>query len=351
MLQVLDLFQERSLRLQEVDTSARTISYPFRFLPATQNVNSTENSIDDEMITTWPSGQQLPPSLERKSSLSSDLRGDSPQSFVSVTYDVQAKVCAGTNQVAYTSRGVDIFPSSTIAPPLFIENSGTEYTMSQKSSLKRAFLQRVGSMIVHCPQPEPFVYSETDDCATTKVLLQVKLSIADGILQGSHPGILSATVDWKLRSSTIVSMQEQSTSSMPRQLRSSALSANIGKDGSMHDLKMLWSSWTKLPSSTPKRSEWTSVQPMLLSCPSVSSMPPTFTLPKISHRYTLILNINVSEPYRSKASLRVPIQVVYQSGSAGQPIRSELERICSIVDVNTDCISIGDDDEVWLPPY
>jgi hypothetical protein len=133
---------------------------------------------------------------------------------------------------------------------------------------------------------------------------------------GSEPGDFEVSINGRLQYSTFVCMHMPQATPTTRQVTTSPSMAHIVKPGSNHYLKMRWSNWMRTNSSDSEYAEWSASYPIWLSMESSSTLPPTFSLPYLSRRYSIMFQANISGPCRSRVTLKLPVQIAYQSKEA-----------------------------------
>ena len=351
MSQILDRLQQQRLCRSHYCSTTSTASCQFHFLLTSPTSTHAEVSEDGEIIPLIRFWEQLPSSLEQKSSMTAEFRSSAPKCLASVSYTVQAKLHREDILLAATSRKVKIFTCNAISPPLSLEDFAPEYSSCQKSVVRQSFFQRVGWMTIQGIQPEPFMFCGNESSPTTKVPLLVKLQMIDNSRGNHEVGTFSAAIAWRLQSSTFVSsMQMQDALPTTRQAVSSPWLGHIIKTRPTHRLKMMWSGWRRTHSTESEASEWIASYSICLSCEFCPTLPPTFSIPYVSHRYSLLLDISISGPYQSKVRLKLPIQIAYQTKSTNSQVSINFERprTTDIAEGNLERLS--DSHELTPPP-
>lgn len=244
-----------------------------------------------------------------------------PMTAASVAYELQFRVHRGENLVADVVRKVYIFDCNESAPPICVEDFGSEYSANTAISLRRNIFQKVATVAIGTTQPCPLVFMAGADSATTGIPIRACLRLtAEAIELVRGPSQLEVDVSWRLQTSTFVSMLQltgQPTVSQAVHSRSLVRLVNTGK---AHRHKTYWSDWS--PSRPSKESsnnrsiEYATEHTIWLSLPSSSVLAPTTSLRCISRRYCILLELKVSGSGRSSSMLKLPIQIVYQSQPA-----------------------------------
>lgn len=353
---VLDLLQRPPLRLSNDDVAPRSqeiLHFHFPLNPVT--LISTGLATDGQGRRAC-STDLLPSSLDEKSSMAAELKSSTPKTTVVVFYQVQAKLYLGDAFLGSASRQVHIFDCSEVAPPLCLGDFGSEYKSRQEAVLRKNVLQKFGMLSMEATQPDPFVFSYAGDTATTKVLLQASVRKTVAPLEADDPDTFEVAVTWKLQSSTFVSMERMDRQPTIRQAACSSSMVRLVKTGQGQRLKMMWSDWIKSdPPDSVKRetsTQWTAVHPLWLSIKGSSTLAPTFSLPYVSHRYSILLDFAISGPGRSRTTLKIPIQLLYRSEAAYSACLLEHEPSCSPTTlILSPFLGASDGHNVDLPPY
>ena len=288
--------------------------------------------------------------------MAAEFKSSTPKTTVVVFYQVQAKLYLGDAFLGSATRQVHIFDCSEVAPPLCLGDFGSEYNSRQETVLRKNVLQKFGMLLMEATQPDPFVFSYAGDTATTKILLQASVRKTIPPLEVDQPDTFEVAITWKLQSSTFVSMEKMDRQPTMRQAASSSSMVRLVKTGQDQRLKMMWSEWIKSDQPDSVKGEtstqWTAVHPLWLSIKSSSALAPTFSLPYVSHRYSILLDVAISGPGRSRATLKIPIQLIYRSEAAYSACLLEDEPSCSpTVLIQSPFPTVSDGHNVDLPTY
>ncbi|KEF61141.1 uncharacterized protein A1O9_02706 [Exophiala aquamarina CBS 119918] len=294
---------------------------------------------------------QLPSSLDEKSSAAFDFKSSAPRTVASVSYLLHAKLWRDDVLLVSHSQNIYILNCSDAAPPLCLGDFGQEYNNRHEIVLRKNPLQKIGKISIQANQPDALVFTGYNTSAITKVLLHVKLQTTHGPREGPQSNDFEATVKWRLQSSTFVCMHMQDAVPTTRQLVLSPSMGCITKTISSHDLKMKWSDWTRTEADDPDSTEWTATYPVWLSIKSSPGLPPTFLLPYLSRRYSIAMIVSVPGRWHSKATIKLPVQVAYRSKVRPPQCILESSHLCAIEDhTGREPVSSNTDDHV-LPPY
>lgn len=295
--------------------------------------------------------QRLPSSLEQKSPIWTELRHSGPKTAASVSYTLHARLHRGDALLASHVQKINIFDCSEIAPPLDIEDFTPEYNVCQESLLRKYIFQKLGRMAIGAKQPPALIFSKPGELAATKVLLNVTLHTIQEHFAGCAQDVLEASINWRLQSSTFVCMHMPNAIPTIRQVTTSPSMGHIVKASSTHHLKMRWSNWVRKNPAGSEYTEWTASYPVLLPVESTSTLPPTFFLPYLSRRYSILLEISISGPCRSRATLKLPVQIVYQSVGTLSLSTGELSQSSASAYVVAGISPLRNHDRQELPSY
>lgn len=304
--QILDLFQRIPLHVDRTSTSLPVSRSHFHFPLGRKAKDNTVG---------------FPSSLDHKSSIIPGLRDSDPLTAASIKYELQFRFYRGDTLIADTTRKVCIFDCNESAPPICVEDFGSEYSAKTVASLRRNLFQKVGTITIEATQPSPFVFMTGADSATTGVPIRAFLrSKANATELVNGPNKVEVDVSWRLQTSTFVSMFEfTGRPTVSAAERSHSLVRLVSTGKAQHD-KIYWSGWSPSrqsgESSNDGTIDYTVEDTVWLSLPSSSLLAPTTSLRLISRRYCIILELKVSVSGRPRSVLKLPIQVSYQSQPA-----------------------------------
>ena len=236
----------------------------------------------------------------------------------SIGYELQFRFYRGGTLVANVTRKVYIFGCNESAPPICIEDFGSEYNANTVASLRRNIFQKVGTITIEAKQPCPLVFMAGANSATTRIPVRASLRLrANAIELVDGPNQLEVDVSCRLQTSTFVSMFQLTGIPTVLQAEHSHSLVRLVSTGKAHLHKIYWSDWSpSRQSSEPsndRRIDYTTEDAFSLSLPSSSVLAPTTSLRHISRRYCILLGLKISGSGRSSSVLKLPIQVVYQS--------------------------------------
>lgn len=270
----------------------------------------------------------------------------------SVTYELQFRFYQRGTLLADVARKVYIFGCNESAPPICVEDFGSEYNANTVASLRRNIFQKVGTLTIEATQPGPFVFRAGADSATTGVPIKASLRLrANAIEPVDGPNHLEVDVSWRLQTSTFVSMFQLTGLPTVLQAERSHSLVRLVSTGKVHRHKTYWPDWSpshqSSESSDVKSIDYTTEDIIWLSLPSSSALAPTSSLRHISRRYCILLELKVSGSGRSSSVLKLPVQIVYQSQRANML----QDTAAPDMDVVSSRQQVLQGDANGLPPY
>ena len=352
---MLDLLQRTTLRRSN-DLISRSYEISRFHFPLKPVAFGATGLFTDDINHRVCSRDILPSSLDEKSSITAEIKNSSPKSAAAVIYQVQANLYLGDALLASAAHKVHIFDCSEVAPPLCLGDFGSEYVSRRETIIRKNVFQKVGLMSIEATQPDPFVFGRAGDSEATKILLQVSVQKTYAPFEVAEPDTFQAAITWKLQSSTFISMETMDRQATIRQAACSSSMARLVNTGQGHRLKMIWSDWKRSNLPDPVYSgtitQWTAVHPLWLSVQSSHVLAPTFSLPSISRRYSILLDVAVSGFGRSHAKLKIPVQLIYRSDAACSAGLLEGEPSCLPTEpTQPPSQTLSDRHNVDLPPY
>jgi hypothetical protein len=257
------------------------------------------STLDDNCFLNRPGGwRHLPSPVEQKSPLGTGLKTSAPTTTASVSYVLQARLFRGETLLASHRQKIYVFDCSEIAPPLVVEDFTPEYILRSKFVGNDENIAQC--YIVHSPGA-----SWRQRARRLRGIHQLEATVFDFCLYD---------------------MPEATPTT--RQVTMSPSMAHIVKAGSNHHLKMRWSNWVRIDSSNSEYAEWSASYPIWLCMERSSKLPPTFSLPYLSRRYSILFEASISDPCRSRVALKLPVQIAYQSKEALSPSTRDLSPSC-----------------------
>lgn len=334
---------------QTISLDAERNRYPFSFSLPTATLNEV---------------QQLASSLKIISSDANSsmvfLKDTSPALIVSVTYLINAEIAPEGQKKTVTNQEIRVFVGltseqiPTITPEITRRNPMAECVTTQIVPLVRTKrrqsiplirrMSRTAStiaddpyIIVEANEPAPFTFRHSDDAAATE--LQIKLTYHGNDSDSDiPPPTLVASATWLLRSLTSLTLEpvRRTNEEEPEELTDDYFNLRA-KVLPLRKNKLTWSNWTKTKPTSPSTSasanpqsqssgppRWTATQPLWLTQPLTSLLPPSFITSYLTHLYVLSLSLNISlestrSPFSStkpNVELSIPLQVRYELGLA-----------------------------------
>jgi len=185
-----------------------------------------------------------------------------------------------------------------------------EYRMVQKSVLRSSLLKKAGELSVVVQEPKQLTIKA--DCEDSIVELPVKLQLKRS-RQEITPGQalrVEAEVKWQFRFSTFVSIMEQQGPPTVKQATSSSATAFVRSTLKSRTVNMAWRNWKPVVDiSADSTNLVESEQSLWLSLPHTEVLTPTFWSSFLSRRYSILLQVKVTQPGSAKIDVEVPIQV------------------------------------------
>ncbi|PWY64366.1 hypothetical protein BO83DRAFT_381964 [Aspergillus eucalypticola CBS 122712] len=301
----------RELAQQHTTDTARTILHPFHF-----NIPRTANSVSSDEYDTTP----LPPSLSFKpmpvyNSNDLILRGQGR-----IEYFLKARLFDYEECIAETEAPVTFAPARECAPPICIPDFPGEYNLASSRSVRdRLHRRELYYLSVQTGEPAP-LYLMNSGMVSTVVPLKWHYRCLNPSQQHANiPGIY-ASIQTSLRATTFVSVSPQDRLPLEgdaNKLLDFKLVANTTGTGCTQVRKLRIASWEDC--GLNKQDQPTTYQattPLILNFDAPDYLPPTFTHPYISRRYSLsvFVSVDVDNSRNASLRLRVPVQVSYDRG-------------------------------------
>lgn len=331
--------------------------YPFSFTLPTSTLNEVQQLASSLKIIT----------SDAKTSMSF-LKDVSPALIVSVTYLISAEIAPEGVKKTVSNQEIRIFigltseQAPTITPEITARNPMAEVVTTQivplvKTKRRQSIplirrMSRTQSttsedpyIIVEATEPAPFTFRRSDDAAATE--LQIKLTYHGGDSDSdAPPPTIVASATWLLRSLTSLTLEPVRRNGQAEPEQTEDYFNLRAKILPIRKNRLTWSNWTKTKPPAPSTSStgeslsqtqshlhlnpsgpprWTATQPLWLTQPLTSLLPPSFTTSYLTHLYILHLSLNISlessrsTPFSSSkpnVELTVPLQVRYELGLA-----------------------------------
>ncbi|KAI2828850.1 hypothetical protein CBS147320_5596 [Aspergillus niger] len=297
------------------NTSSRTILHPFHF-----NIPQTANFVtSDQYDSTTP----LPPSLSFKpmpvyNSNDLILRGQGR-----IEYFLKARLFDHGNCIAENEAPVTFAPARECSPPICISDFPGEYTLASSRRVRdRLHRRELYYLSVQTGEPAPLYLGRSTMVSTVVPLKWNYRCLAPSQQHANVPDIY-ATIQTSLRATTFVSVSPQDRIPLEEdanKLLDFKLVANTTGTSLTQARKLRIASWENLdgggPYGTQQTTTYQAITPLILNFDARDYLPPTFTHPYISRRYSLSISVSVDVDNSRHTSLRlrVPVQVSYEWG-------------------------------------
>ena len=317
------MVQRHSFTAGRDTSSIREQLVPFRFwLPVSaRHTDLVRATSDDEMSPEARLWNQLPSSLRVISSDTAGFKSRSPTASVSAMYQLQAHVLLGSKVIASSEKKIRVQGCLDPSPPLHLDRFTTNFAYRQEVALRKSVFKKGGILLLEASEPDPLTFQKAQSTATTK--FQLDLTYRNGGLGGKPPTI-DATIRWRLKSFTSIDMRTAISSRYAQETSAAPWSTEIRSALPYRQIKMTWSDWIRGDRSVGSHEEdsnttWHATHVLWLSEPISSMLTPSFQTAFLSHRYNLLLHIDLSGTGRAQAELTLPVQVVYQSPTSETP--------------------------------
>ena len=311
------MVQRQSFALSPDNPSEREHLIQFRFWLPWETDLVAADLHNQAPVEAHPSNQ-LPSSLRVISSDTVGFKSYLPTASVSVAYQLQARILNGTEVMASLDKHIRILSCLDPLPPLHLEHFRNNFTYRQNVVFRKSFFQKGGALLVEADEPGPLTFPKSQNKATTKVRLC--LTYRGGRISGKAPAI-AATIQWRLRSLTTIDMRAAVSSDNAEE---NPWTTEIRSNLPLRHLKMTWTEWTHHHQNDESHHNdldmiWRATHTLWLSEDISSALAPSFQTTVLSHRYTILLRINMSGLGNAQAELVVPVQLVYQASTWNAP--------------------------------
>lgn len=311
---------------QASDSPTSPIATSFDLTMPKGRLKSDEDQ-DDTVADAFAFSRQwshLPSTLSANSILGPDACNNGHRFGAMVSYIMQAHLFRNGKTMGTTSKAIRIFDNMEPQPPTCLSDFSSEYTWQQKKRLRKHVFTSVGVFSAAIAEPDPFLFCTAKDSASTRLPVRFAVrgpSRNENCSNASVPPVaFSATVTWRLRTSTFLSTEPLSFVPTVNQVHNTPSMTLITSLGLEHQLKLALTGWKKMPSSSTicikeeqgiEDDAWTIEEELALSISTATQLPPTFNTPHLSRRYSLIVQIKVAGTGKASLQLEVPVQVVY----------------------------------------
>ncbi|OJJ73066.1 hypothetical protein ASPBRDRAFT_53309 [Aspergillus brasiliensis CBS 101740] len=304
--------RELSQQQPNTETTSRTIHHPFHFnIPRSANSPSTSDN----------DSTPLPPSISFKpmpvySSNDNDLilRGQGR-----IEYCLKARLFTQGECICIAESAIPVTfaPARECSPPICVSDFPGEYTLEMSRRVRDILHRRdLYYLSVHTEEPAPLCLNHSSASVVSTIIpLRWRYRCLDSSRQHIYPPGIYATIQTSLRATTFVSVSPQDRLPLEKdanKLLDFKLVANSAGTGLMQERKLRVASWE----SDSHGRAWQATTPLLLDFDIRDYLPPTFTHPYLSRRYSLSMFISVEVDHSRQTSfrLRVPVHVSYDRG-------------------------------------
>ncbi|PWY75246.1 hypothetical protein BO94DRAFT_568601 [Aspergillus sclerotioniger CBS 115572] len=282
-------------------------------------------------------GLPLPPSLSFKPISVYDSNDLTLRGQCRIQYALKARLFDQSECIAEDEFPVTFAPTHEAPPPICITDFPREYTL-QSSYLARDLLSRrdLYNIEIETEEPPPLCLNRLNTAFTIVPLKwRYKCLAPSKHHQVNNPPDLFATVRTSLHATTFISVTSQPR--VPVQVEANKLKNfrllgnTIKIDGTTQVRKLRIASWEPGSDTThdtvsdldsesyteSKPETWESTAHLIFTFDENNYVPPTFTHPYVSRRYSLVIGIEVDGSRDGSFQLRVPVHVSYDRGQGG----------------------------------
>ncbi|PYI04643.1 hypothetical protein BO78DRAFT_449294 [Aspergillus sclerotiicarbonarius CBS 121057] len=321
-----------------------TFIHPFHFnIPQTADPTSSSTE----------TGVLLPPSLSFKPLSVYDSNDLTLRGQCRIEYCLKARLFDQGGCIAEDEFPVTFAPAHECPPPICITDFPREYTLHSANRIRDLLsLRDLHHLSVETEEPDPLHLNRLNT-AFTIVPLKVSyqcLGPSKHHQPPHQPPDLFAKVQTSLRATTFLSVTSQARVPIQleaNKLRNFRLLANTVRVGSTQVRKLRIGSWepedTNNIDQTPDHpTTWTSTAHLIFTVDDHEYVPPTFTHPYVSRRYSLSISIDVDGSRDASFQLQVPVHVSHDRASA----------FCEEVRVHSNAVADEEDmlAEACIPP-
>ncbi|OOG00300.1 hypothetical protein ASPCADRAFT_502646 [Aspergillus carbonarius ITEM 5010] len=354
--------------------STQTFIHPFHFtIPQTADPTSSSET-----------GLPLPPSLSFKPMSVYDSNDLTLRGQCRIDYCLKARLFDQSGCIAEDEFPVTFAPTHECPPPICITDFPREYTLHSSQHIRDLLSRRdLYHLSIQTEEPAPLHLHCLNTAFTIIPLKWTYQCLASS--KHHHPPDLFAKIQTSLRATTFLSVTSQPrvpTQGEANKLKNFRLLGNTSRVGPTQVRKLRIASWEiqqdvsdsgKTPPSpispsvnpdlltkdteydaesttAHNQTTWESTAHLIFTFDHPEYIPPTFTHPYVSRRYSLSIVINVDGSRDGNFGLQVPVHVSYDR--RGQD--SDLS-VCEDVRVHLDT---DPDPDLWLesgstipPPY
>lgn len=307
--------QALSLQGHAINTSRNERHYPFNFNVESWVRHDQETRAHHRDMASRNHFASIPPSLLHE--IKTTPQGvPKPRAGARVTYRLTARLLRDHRTIDRIMQPILLLVSQMPSPPMCITDFKGEYRMIQKSVLRSSLLKKTGELTVIVQEPKQLTVKA--QCENSVVELPVKLQLERSRQEMSfgQPLRVEAEVKWQFRFSTFVSIMEQRGPPTLKQATSSPATAFVRSTLQSRTVNMAWRNWKPARNSSEDSTKLIeSEQSLWLSLPHTEVLTPTFWSPFLSRRYSIMVQVKVTQPGSAKIEVEVPIQVGIEAES------------------------------------
>ncbi|RAK98495.1 uncharacterized protein BO80DRAFT_427322 [Aspergillus ibericus CBS 121593] len=320
LLRASDIRELSQIQSPTTRPPSQTFIHPFHFnIPQTADPTSsnTETSVS------------LPPSLSLKPLSVYDSNDLTLHGQCRIEYCLKARLFDQSGCIAEDQFPVTFAPAHECPPPVCIGDFPREYTLQSSNRVRDLLsLRDLYYLSVETEEPAPLHLNRLNTAFTIIPLKLRYQCLAPSKHHHHHnqphtPPDLFAKIRTTLRATTFLSVTSQPR--VPIQLEANKLHnfrllGNTIKIGSTQTRKLRLASWERENTHQLNQDQpviWASTAHLIFTFDNDDYVPPTFTHPYVSRRYSLLISIDVDGARDVSFQLQVPVHVSYDRGQGG----------------------------------
>lgn len=215
------------------------------------------------------------------------------------------------------SRLISIMPTTNRPPPMYINLSEPEYTLYAISKVRKHFYGHCkGYFEFFAGEPQPLNIRGCDARLSTCIFLKTLFKQGKGVSQTTiEPYNWSFTIRTRLQRRIFYATKTMACEPTVRDARMKpeiALRTEVLQSEEREYTELTWRNDHVSPNGTiavadDKNCPWTVVVPIILT--TDRGLLPSFFSATAALRYSVLLDVHISRPWLSHATLEVPVQV------------------------------------------
>lgn len=313
---ILSMTQSISIQGQAGSVPASGHRYPFSFNVLSwlrrDEQSRPHHRVMSEMQNNFLS---IPPSLQHE--ITSTPQGvPKPRAGARVTYKLTARLLRNQRTVEKVVQPILLLLSSGPAPPMCLADYKGEYRLCEKNALKGSFRQKLGEVSVNVQEPKQLVVRTCSPNSMVELPVKLRWEMPKESSPIEYPRI-EAEVKWQFRFSTFVSMLEQRGPPTLKQALASPATAFVRSSLNAREMRVVWRDWR--PTYDGEVNVVESEQSLWLTFPRAEILTPTFWSPFLSRRYSIRLQLKITNPGSAKYDVEVPVQVCVEGATSAGP--------------------------------